>query len=147
MGVASLFSVSIGAANTLIIVLSATFYRDILRRYKSNDDEELKYSRIITFFVALIGIIFSIALPNIVQLMINAFFGISILFPPLFYGIFSNRKLNSFAGIISLAIGFILVIIFLPILGNQAFVPGLIGSTLGIFIGKKIKKRESINVS
>ena len=140
MGVASLFSVSIGAANTLIVVLSATFYRDILRRYKREDKKELMYSRFITFFVALIGIVFSLALPNIVQLMINAFFGISIIFPPLFYGLFSRNELNKYSGIISLSLGFILILIFLPILSNQAFIPGLLGSFVGIFIGNWFNK-------
>ncbi len=147
LGIASIFSVTIGAANTLIIVLSATFYRDILRRYNDDQKSALQYSRIITLIITVIGIALSLLLPNIVQLLINAFFGISIIFPPLFSGFISKKKLNKYSGILSLSIGFILVVIFIPILHNQAFVPGMVGSILGLILGNlinKIAKRNAV---
>ncbi len=138
MGIASLFSVTIGAANTLVVVLSATFYRDILGRNNKSGKNELLFSRLITLVIGFAGIAFSLLLPNVVQLIINAFFGISIIFPPLLYGFVTKRRLNPYSGVISLLVGFILIVVFIPILGNQAFIPGLLGSILGIVVGNVI---------
>lgn len=140
IGIASLFSVTISTANTYVVVLSATFYRDVLMFNKVGGDKELKVSRIVTLLIGVVGIAYSLMLPNIVQLILNGFFGISIIFPPLVYGFVSKKKLNALSGIISLTLGFILTAAFIPILSNQAFVPGLLGSIFGLFIGNLVNK-------
>lgn len=141
VGIASMFSVTISTANTYIVVLSSTFYKDVLQLENKNENKALKYSRLITLFIGVIGIAFSLLLPNVVQLILIGFFGISIIFPPLVYGFFSKRKLSPLTGIISLSLGFLLTAIFIPILSNQAFVPGLLGSILGIIIGNLLNKK------
>ncbi|MDO8140206.1 MAG: hypothetical protein Q6358_01790 [Candidatus Brocadiales bacterium] len=103
-------------------------------------NKELRMSRIVTLLIGIIGIAFSLILPNVVQLILNGFFGISVIFPPLVYSFVSKKKLNPFCGIISLTLGFILTAAFIPILSNQAFVPGLLGSILGLFIGNLVNK-------
>lgn len=141
LGIASLFSVTISTANTYVVVLSSTFYRDILGLKNNDDKSSLKYSRLITLLIGIIGIALSLLLPNVVQLILNGFFGISIIFPPLVYGLFSKKDLNPLSGILSLTLGFILTICFIPILSNQAFIPGLLGSVLGLIIGNLINKK------
>jgi solute:Na+ symporter, SSS family len=140
IGVGVLFSVTISTANTYVVVLSSTFYKDVLQIPLTKEAKALKNSRLITLLVGIAGIVISLIFPNVVQLIITGFFGISIIFPPLVYAFFSKKPLKPISGILSLIIGFILTAIFIPILSNQAFVPGLLGSILGIILGNLIKK-------
>jgi solute:Na+ symporter, SSS family len=142
LGIASLFSVTISTANTYIVVLSSTFYKDILRLGNNNKDSDLKNSRIITLFIGIVGIAFAMLLPNVVQLILTGFFVIAIIFPTLAYGFFAKKGLNPYSGIISLTLGFILTVGTIPFLANQAFVPGILGSIIGIMIGIFINKRQ-----
>jgi len=143
LGVASLFAVLISTANTMIVVLGATLYRDVLGRPVSGGIKELRYSRLITLLIGLIGVAFSMAVPNIVQLVLNAFFIISILFPSLLCVAIWKRA-TSVGATLSIILGGLVTIVLIPKTPTQAFLPGLAVSILALIIGSFLTKRQEL---
>lgn len=143
LGVASLFAVLISTANTMIVVLGATFYRDVLGKTVTGGVKELRYSRLITLFIGIIGVCFSMAIPNIVQLVLNAFFIIAILFPSLLCVAIWKRATN-LGAILSIILGALCTIVLIPKMPTQAFLPGLVISILALIIGSLLTKRQEL---
>ncbi len=141
LGVASLFAVLISTANTLIVVLGATIYRDILGKPVENTKINLKTSRLITLSVGILGALLAFLISDIVQLVLNAFFMISILFPAILSALFFKGT-NKVGGMLSIILGGITTICFIPIYPTQAFLPGLVVSILTIVISNFIKKNR-----
>lgn len=141
LGVAGIMSVVISAANTMIVVLGAVIYRDVLGRKTGSDASELRTSRLVTFSLGLVGCLFAFAVPNIVQLILNAFFVVGMLAPALL-GLTLWRRATSAGAFTSLLIGGLVTVAFLPIMPKQAFVPGLVLSILAFFVVSKFTKHK-----
>lgn len=133
IGIAGLLAVFISTANTLIVVLGATVYRDILKKGTKHSSDSLSASRLITLSIGVVGLLLSILIPDLVQLMLNAFFVIAVLFPSLI-GI-AYWKRATLAGATSSIIGGGLVTLgFLPVIPRQAFLPGLVVTVLSFVV-------------
>ncbi len=143
LGVASLFAILISTANTMIVVLGATFYRDVLGRPVSGGIKELRHSRLITLMIGIIGVCFSMMIPDIVQLVLNAFFIIAILFPSLLCVAIWKRA-TSVGAIFSIILGALVTIVLIPKMPTQAFLPGLAVSILALIIGSFLTKRQEL---
>jgi SSS family solute:Na+ symporter len=143
LGMASLFAVVISTANTMIVVLGATLYRDVLGRPVSGGIRELRYSRLITLLIGIIGVAFSMTIPNIVQLVLNAFFIIAILFPSLLCVAIWKRA-TSLGATLSIILGGLTTIILIPKMPTQAFLPGLAVSIIALIIGSLLTKRQEL---
>ena len=141
LGVAGILSVVISAANTMIVVLGAVIYRDVLGRRTGIEGNELRVSRLVTFSLGLVGCVFAFAVPNIVQLILNAFFVVAILAPALL-GLTLWRRATSVGALTSLLVGGLVTVAFLPIMPKQAFVPGLGLSILAFFIISKLTRHR-----
>ncbi|HUW11921.1 MAG TPA: sodium:solute symporter family protein [Anaerolineae bacterium] len=140
--VAGVLSVVISSANTMIVVVSAVIYRDILGRKAGVEALELRWSRIITFSVGLAGCLFALAVPDIVQLVINAFFVVGMLTPAL-VGVVLWRRATGAGAFVSLVLGGITTVAFLPLMPKQAFVPGIILSIIAFAVVSKLTRHAA----
>ena len=139
LGVAGILSVVISAANTMIVVIGAVIYRDVLGRKEGVDALELRRSRLITFLVGLVGFLFAVGVPSIVQLILNAFFVVGMLTPAL-AGVTLWRRGTSAGAFASLLLGGLTTLAFLPIMPKQAFAPGLALSVLAFVIVSRLTR-------
>jgi len=144
IGVATLFAVLISTANTMIVVLSATIFRDLLGKNIESTDS-LSVSRKLTLAVGSLGVGLSLLLPDIVQLILNAFFWLMMLFPAIVISVF-NIKCSPVSVIISIVLGVFVTMVASFWIPTQAFLPGLIVSVVIIASGvvfQKLKERRT----
>jgi solute:Na+ symporter, SSS family len=141
LGIAGLLSVTLSTANTYVVVLSATIYRDILN-IKKEDKVGLLYSRITTLLIGGLGVFISVAYPDVVSLIIGGFFFVLALFPALLFAFIKGKINYSYAGVVSIVSGFLVTLVSLKYMGNQAFIPGLLASFLGYYVGGFIGRKE-----
>jgi len=132
LAVAGMLSVIISTANTMILVLGAVLYRDFLGREGVNEGQEVKVSRLITFFMGVLGVIFAVFTPSIVQLILNAFFIILVMGAALI-GVTWWKGATSKGAVASLIGGGLGTISCLNIMPQQAFIPGLLLSCILFF--------------
>lgn len=135
LGIAGFMAVFISTVNSTIMVASATltkdFYKGIISP-KVNDKKLLVAGRISTLICGLMGLIIAIIFPDLVALSVNALFMLLILIPSVIGGFFW-AKATSIGALSSIAVGGIIMAIFLKIKPETAFVPGFIAS-LVIFV-------------
>jgi len=144
LGVASVFATVISAANTMIVVLGATFYRDVLGKPLEGGNLELKQSRYITFAFGIIGVILALLTPSIVQLILNSYFIIAIILPALICVPLWKRA-TSLGAVLSIGLGGLTTIVFLPFMPTQAFVPGMGVAVLAMIVGSLLSKSNKTN--
>jgi len=134
IAVAAFVAVIVSTANTLVVVLGAVLYRDILNRRSAADDKrELLISRAINFCMGMCGLVFALLVPSVVQLMLNTFFVIGMIAPVLL-GLTIWKRATSKGAVVALVLGGITTIACLPIMPAQAFVPGLALSVISFFV-------------
>jgi Na+/proline symporter len=130
LGLAAVFGVIISSGNTMNVVAAATIFKDLLRRSTiRNEKRGLLESRLITFGIGIAGLSFALSFPSIVQLVLNAFYMIAILFPALCGAVLWERATKTAANL-SIACGGIITLVLIPIIPKQAFVPGAITAIL-----------------
>lgn len=139
LGVAAVLAVFLSTANSMALVVSATFARDILR--SKGADFSIGHGRLLTLGFGVVGLIFALTLPNIVQLTLNAFFILGVLFFPFVCGLFWSRA-TAFAATWSIGLGAVTTLAFLPFLPTQAFVPGAVVAIPTFFLAS-LKTRHS----
>lgn len=91
--------------------------------------------------VGILGALLAFLISDIVQLVLNAFFMISILFPAIVSAFFFKGT-NKVGAMLSVVFGGITTIGFIPIYPTQAFLPGLVVAILTIVISSLIKKNR-----
>ncbi len=123
LAIAALLAVIISTANTYVVVLSATLYRNIWSR-RGEVSSELRLSRFLTFVVGLLAFAYALIVPDLIQLLLNAFFVIAVLAPALLAMIYA-RKVPEPAAFWSIAVGGAVTVAALPFMPKEAFVPGL----------------------
>ncbi len=134
LGIAALLAILVSTANTMIVVASATVFRDLLpRRAQGTGSPALRRSRVVTLGVGCLGLLLALALPDVVQLVLNAFFMIAVLSPALVAGIFWRRTTHV-AAAASIALGALTTLAFLPYIPRQAFVPGLLVASVALVV-------------
>ncbi len=132
LGIASILSVTISSANSLIVVIGATIFKDLMGR-DVDSEGSLRTSRITVGICGLIGAILALAIPDIVQLLLNAFYMLLVLGPAL-VGVFVWKRATSKAATWSIILGALGTLSFLFIAPTEAFLPGLVLSILAFLI-------------
>jgi len=141
LGLAAILAVLVSTANTMILVVSASVDRDLLRP-SSTPRKGLQRSRLTTLVIGVVGLAFALVSPHVVQLILNAFYMIAILFPALIAGMFWHRA-TKLAATLSIALGATFTLVFLPIIPTQAFIPGAAAAILAFVIGVFLTKHSS----
>ena len=124
---AGILAALLSTANSMIMVTSATLFKDFYMPWKKSlksEREQLWAGRIITLIVGIISLIFAIFLPSVIQQILNGYYVILILFPPVIGG-FLWKKADEKAAFLAVLIGFVTTIVFLPLFPKMAFVPGV----------------------
>lgn len=138
-------------ADSMLIVASTTITRDFYHGFinkKASKEHLLKLSHRVTLFVGLLGLVIAIAIPSVIQLIINAFSSLAILLPATIGGLFWKRA-TSKAACWSILSGFLTIIILMWIIPKIAFIPGILISIIVFFILSFITKHnpeENINL-
>ena len=130
LAVAALLATLLSTANSMALVVSATLYRDILRR--EQDNSSVYASRAWTLAAGICGLFAALIIPNIVQLMLNAFYVLGTLFFSFIGGLFWHKS-TARGATLSIALGGLTTIISLPLIPKVAFLPGLFVS-LPVFV-------------
>ncbi len=144
LGIGAILAVVLSSANTMILVIGATIFRDLFRRDTSSGS--MVFSRLVTAGAGIVGALYAAAVPDIVQLILNAFFVIAVISPALL-GIVIWKNATERAATWSIVLGALTTIIFLFIIPRQAFLPGLGISILAfvlISVFTKHSKTESL---
>lgn len=128
MAIASVLSVILSTANTLVLVVSATVLRDLLGN-DPNNEANLKLSRGLSFVAGVVGAGMAFWTGNLVQLLLNTFYGLLALAAALVGGVFWKRATASGA-FWSIVSGFTVTLAALPWMPTQAFIPGLLVSII-----------------
>ncbi len=150
LGIAGFMAIFISTVNSTIMVASATFTKDFYKGIISQDANNKKLllvARISTFVCGLIGLIIAILYQNLVALSVNALFMLLILIPSVIGGFFWRRA-TAKGAFYSVIAGLVVMIPFLIITPETAFVPGFIASLLTFFIITILSKHsEEENIS
>lgn len=138
---AAVLAVLISTANTMVLVVSATLKRDLLPSGKS-PKQELRRGQIATFVVGAVGLGIALLSPHVVQLTLNAFYMLAVLFPALVGG-FVWRRATKLAATLSIAAGAVFTLAFLPFMPTQAFIPGAIASVVSFVLVTLLTKHSA----
>lgn len=133
-GVAVFLAVILSTANTLIVVIAATVYRDLLGRGSTaSKPGTLSGSRLSALVIGVIGVCIGLLVPNIVQVLLNGFFMLAVLVPAL-VAAFCWRRATRIAATASVVAGAIVTAALLAVMPRQAFLPGTIVA-LAVLLG------------
>jgi SSS family solute:Na+ symporter len=121
--IAALLATFLSTANSMALVISATVYRDVFS--KPTIGVSVRSGRTWTFVAGAFGLLAAWIVPSIVQLTLNAFYMLGMLFLPLIGGLFWRRA-TARAATISIVLGGLVTFISLPFAPKLAFLPGLL---------------------
>jgi Na+/proline symporter len=138
-GLAAVLAVAVSTSNTLIVTVSATVHRDILRL----DDSMVPLSRgrWLSAAVGAFAAILALSMPNIVQLLLNGYYLLLVLVPALIGTAIWGRA-TAVGAVASIVAGTITTVAALFIAPRQAFLPGVAVSAL-VFIFVSMSSRHS----
>lgn len=134
--VAALLAAFLSTANSMLLVMSSSVVRNflpaIIARMPGAWGNELRWGRGLTLLFGVLSLVVALGLPSIVQLTLNAFYILGLLFPPLI-GIVWKRATPR-AAVVSMVGGVLAISLALPWIPRQAF---LVGAAVAIpaFIG------------
>jgi len=133
---ASITAVILSTFNTYSIVLGGVISRNLL-----NAKNDLKLNKILLLTIGFLATVIAYMSGEVVSLILGSFYMILALFPVVVCVLFGIKVSNNFAaaGVIIGAIG---ALASYPYIGPQAFIPGLLLSTILILAGA-IKSRLS----
>lgn len=149
LGLAAILSVAISTSNTLIVVLSATVYRDILRLDYSA--LPLSSARWLSGGVGAAAALLALAKPDIVQQLINGYYVLLALLPSLI-GVVAWDRATSRGALASIVAGVGVTVAGLLVVPRLAFLPGLavaavvfvVGSLASAHSAEEVRAREKI---
>jgi SSS family solute:Na+ symporter len=136
--VASVLSVILSTANTLVVVITATVLRDFFG-IDSSSDVNLKKARGLSVVAGLLGAALAFFTGDLVQLLLNTFYGLLALAAPLVGAVFWRRA-TATGAMWSIALGFGTTLVGLFFIPKQAFLPGLLTSVLAFVLVSKFSK-------
>jgi SSS family solute:Na+ symporter len=127
LALAGILAAFLSTANSMIMVTSTTVFKDFympLRKSHKSEKELLRAGRVITLIVGIVSLIFAVFLPSVIQQILNGYYVILVLFPPVIGG-FLWKKADEKAAFLGILTGFVVTIALLPLLPKMAFVPGV----------------------
>lgn len=135
LGLVALLAIIMDTVNSLILVGSSILINDFYRVFKKTFQERnlLRLARILTLIFGLVALAIAYLIPDVVRLLLIGGFMILPIAPPLLAR-FLWKNLSAKASFVSILVGFIVTIVFIPSMPKTAFIPGFLTS-LFIFAG------------
>ncbi len=133
---AGFFAAIMSSADTVLLVLSMTAVRDIYQKKinpQASDELLLKLSRNLIIIFGLIGLGVALVIFNIAHLSLQAVSFYACLIPVIVAGFYGKRR-NERGAYWSIVLGFIATVIGLFFDPVQAFIPGIIISSLAYYL-------------
>lgn len=125
LALAALTATMLSTVNSLALVLSATWERDISGRKGAS----LSESRWLTLTAGILGSLLALSFPSVVQLTLNAFYVLGILFIPVL-SILRGKLLQQKGVFWSLSVASVLTLFGIVLFPSVAFLPGLVAAVL-----------------
>lgn len=129
IAIAGLLAAIMSTADSMLLIAGLTMAKDIgatLSPALANDERRLFVTaRVASIVLAIASIMFALAIPDIVQTMVNAFSVLMILLPAVLSGMFVKRK-DEAASFWSILTGLITTLALLLVIPKMAFVPGVL---------------------
>src|SRR5690625_410685 len=128
--IAAVMSTGSSILNTAAVIFTKDIYRVLINK-NASDKQMLKWTQYVTLIVGFGGVIVSLFIPNVMDLMLYAFqlWAPSIL-PPmtiaLLWGGPLERKVSQYAGAPAIVSGLIITIVWLDFLGEPFGIPAII---------------------
>lgn len=149
IGIAGIIAAFMSTVDSMIMVESATFLKDIYKSFinkKASEWHYLKVARISTLIFGAVGLIVAYLIPNIIQVQLFATFTLLCFVPSVIGGIIWQRG-TSKASFLSVLCGFIVMtlLFFLSPIQRQSFIPGVLFALIIYIVvsllNKQIKKQ------
>lgn len=145
LAMAAFFAAIISTADTFLGVAGLSASRALYKRGEleapDNRGVSVRKLRLITLVIGFASIIVAYLIRNIVDLFASAF-GILLVFLPSFLGGFLRKTTTQLECYLSICAGLIVVIPLTFFFPKEAFLPGLLSSILGYWVGLGIQKRR-----
>jgi len=141
---AGLSAVILSCVNSLMLAAGFAIHRDILGR-SATRDSDLKIVRGLTIAAGIVGVIIADISRDIVQLLLNSFYGLIVLGPALVGGAMRIRT-GAIAAPVSILCGYTTTIVALAVMPGQAFLPGFIVAIVS-FLGVSMLTRPCKSVA
>lgn len=147
--VAAVMSTGSSILNAGAVIFSRDIYRELINK-NADDKDTLKWAKFATFFVGIGGVVVSLLIPSVMDLMLFGFqmWGPSVL-PPLvvalIWGNPKERKISPKSGVPAIIAGLLVTIIWLEILNEPFDVPAIaIGVVVNLLV-LSIVHKQTIN--
>lgn len=127
--VAAVMSTGSSILNTAAVIFSKDIYGNLINK-NADDKSMLKWARYATLFVGIAGVVVSVFIPSVMDLMLLAFklWAPSIL-PPmviaLLWGGPLERKVSPYAAVPAIVSGLLITILWLSVLGEPFSIPAI----------------------
>lgn len=129
IAIAGLLAAIMSTADSMLLISGLTIAKDIgatLSPALASDEHRLFVTaRVTSIVIAVVAILFALAIPDIVQTIVNAFSVLMILLPAVLSGMFAKRK-DEAAAFWSILTGFLTTLALLLVIPKMAFVPGVL---------------------
>ena len=136
LAIAGFFAAIMSSADTMLLILSQTLVRDVYQATFRPDlkaEDIFRISRRTTFALGLAGLAAAVFILSVLNLTIGAIsFGV-VLLPATLAGFYWPRATAKGAAW-SILIGLAAILAALPIIGEQAFIPGVIASLASLIV-------------
>ncbi|MFA5127500.1 MAG: sodium:solute symporter family protein [Patescibacteria group bacterium] len=147
IAIAGLLAAITSTADSMLLISGMTVSKDIIcvisPNIEKNERKLLRIARISGATIAVLAVVFALAVPNIVQTMVNAFSMLMILLPSVLSGLFFKKKDES-ASFWSIVIGLAVTLLMFLVIPSMAFVPGVLAALI-VFAGLRFYNRNSIS--
>lgn len=149
LAVAALLAVIMSTASSFLNATTVSFMRDIFPFIKKGqilDHQELKIGKILTAVIGILAVIFAINVPSIISALEYSYYlwAPTIVFP-LVMGIMTKKK-NAPAGLISIAVGALVTIIWTFVLHEpfalSGVLPGFIANIIAFLVTQLITSKS-----
>jgi len=137
IALAGLLAAVMSTADSMLLITGLTISKDIgtavFPRLAADERRLFVTARLSSILLAVAAMLFALAIPDLVQIMVNAFSVLMILLPAVLSGMFAKRKDES-AAFWSILIGLVTTLSLLFVIPKTAFVPGVLASlvTFGV---------------
>ncbi|MFC1730394.1 sodium:solute symporter [candidate division KSB1 bacterium] len=150
MMMVAIISIIMSTQDSYLNAASVSFVRDIIESFKVNvsDSKALYYSKVTTFVIGILGIVFALNAEGIIQaLLLNYTFWAPTIVLPLIIGILLPDKVKPISGVVSIFTGALSVMLWEWVLEIPFGIPslafGILGNQLGFWITHYLSKNET----
>lgn len=140
IGLTGFFAAVMSSADSLLLILSQTIVNDIYTKDIS-PEKALRHSRLYSLGLGILALIAAIVFLNLVTVAVSAV-SFQVVMVPAAIGLFFWKRSTAAAAFWSIVIGAMVILTTLPILAEQAFLPGFLVSAI-LFVGISLLTEHS----